>query len=538
MSGSKESKDILKQLIEEIKKRDDITLKEFIEKVRHKIREMGGLLTEEGAALLVAKELGIDAVKPTIKTTRLKIEDLVEGLSRVRLVCRVIDVDPPLIFKKENRELKLAKIKVADESGTISVTLWPPHVGLVENLQLELGDTIRIENARSTRFRRRLELNIDERGAIVSVPHSKEIPSLSKILGDEPKILEFTIISIKEPIQVETRWGIRPVSCIEGVTDNERIRVVLWGRKANWVKYVKVGDLVRIRALLNTRKEFSIGGRKFIEYSTGSTTSVRRIGETSIETTRTELTVDEIEVDRLGFSVNIRGVLSALLIDKGFRAVLCGTNNLVEIAMVHSSARLDVLKNSNRVCKVDLMISNLEPVPETRSLFESTLWSKCIPASESDIFKNPDNVDSLDQVIVGRPFRVRARVEHVDVTLNYYCNYCGNAIGSAAHRCFDEKVLSITPVVTMGIVLDDGEMRVKGVSSDITLLESLSSVSIRDVLDFFMKGEGIEPVLKYQLDLSVGKEYTFLCRSFNIKTTTLNGEMVIIRNEQGEVSGS
>ena len=514
--------------MEEVRKRNDITIEEFIERVRGKIREMGGLLTEEGAALLVAKELGIEAVKPVLRTARVKIEDLVEGLSKVKIVCRVIDVDPPLVFKREDRELKLAKIKVADDSGVISVTLWPPHVRLVEDLQLELGDVIGIENARSTRFRRRLELSLGEKGAIIANPQHTDLPSISDLLKEELRTLELTVTSVKDTIQIETRWGIRSVSCIEGVGNKDSlIRLVLWGRKANWAKYIKAGDIVRIKAILNIRKEFEVGGRKFIEYSTGSNTSFKKIGETPVENVEKTFSIDEIEIDKLGFSTNVRGTLSAFLMDRGFRTLLCGLKSAAWIAVPHDTVRLALLQSSDKICRIELKISDLEPLLRGDCLFESTLWSKCTPLSDSNIFDTPEEVESFEDISPGSPVRIKARMADVDVVLNYYCSYCGKMIGSPAHRCFEERMLSVVPVVTLKLVLDDGSTRIEGLSSDITLLEDLTKIGTEDILEYFIEGEGIEPVLRYQLELLRGEESVFLCRSFNIKTT-LDEKVVIV----------
>jgi len=118
--------------------------KEEIERrVEAKRAKLSGLISCEGAAQVVAAELGI-----SFDNEKLKIEELLPGMRKVNVVGKVIELSPVRHFSKAGREGKVANFVIADETSNIKVVLWDTnHIDLIEKNQVGKGTVVEISNA-------------------------------------------------------------------------------------------------------------------------------------------------------------------------------------------------------------------------------------------------------------------------------------------------------------------------------------------------------------------------------------------------------
>jgi len=101
---------------------------ELEKKVDEKRTKLSGLISKEGAAQVVAAELGI-----SFEDERLKIDDLVPGMKRVSLIGKVIEISPIRTFMRKEKEGRVVNLTLADETSNIRVVLWDAHhIDLVE----------------------------------------------------------------------------------------------------------------------------------------------------------------------------------------------------------------------------------------------------------------------------------------------------------------------------------------------------------------------------------------------------------------------
>ncbi|RLI28464.1 MAG: hypothetical protein DRO46_03990, partial [Candidatus Hecatellales archaeon] len=115
----------LNRVVEKIlEARPDLTRSHVLELVKRKLEEAGNLLNPEGAACLVASELGVELWNRNI-STELKVKDLAPGLRDVSLVGRVLAVHPVKAFRRPTgEEGKLRRLILGDSTGTVEVYLW------------------------------------------------------------------------------------------------------------------------------------------------------------------------------------------------------------------------------------------------------------------------------------------------------------------------------------------------------------------------------------------------------------------------------
>jgi len=131
------------KLVERISQHAKISPEDIERKVEAKRAKLSGLVSKEGAAQIVAAELGIN-----FENELLKISELADGMKRANTTVQVIEVYPVRSYSKNGREGKVANLFVGDESGNTRMVLWDVnHIGLIEQGKVEKGDTLEISNA-------------------------------------------------------------------------------------------------------------------------------------------------------------------------------------------------------------------------------------------------------------------------------------------------------------------------------------------------------------------------------------------------------
>lgn len=104
-------------------KRPDLTSERIHEMIEQKKREGKGLLSEEGAARLVAEALLVDT--ETRELRKVRIHNLVSGLNDVTLTGRVVVTWPIQEFqRRDGSQGKVTRITLADRTGRVRCAVW------------------------------------------------------------------------------------------------------------------------------------------------------------------------------------------------------------------------------------------------------------------------------------------------------------------------------------------------------------------------------------------------------------------------------
>jgi ssDNA-binding replication factor A large subunit len=133
-------------LIERIAKSAKLEKAEVERKVEAKKAKLSGLISKEGAAQIIAAELGIN-----FEDQDLKVSELMTGMRKVNIIGKVVNIFPVREFEKNDRKGKVSNFILADETGSTRVVLWDiNHIALIEDETIKVGDTVEIKNG-STR---------------------------------------------------------------------------------------------------------------------------------------------------------------------------------------------------------------------------------------------------------------------------------------------------------------------------------------------------------------------------------------------------
>jgi replication factor A1 len=92
---------------------------------------------------------------------KLNIRDLQNGMKRVSVEAKVVEKGNPreVMSRYKDESYKVADAMVADETGSIKLTLWNEQID-----QVEVGNTVKIENGYVTSFKGEIQLNVGKFG--------------------------------------------------------------------------------------------------------------------------------------------------------------------------------------------------------------------------------------------------------------------------------------------------------------------------------------------------------------------------------------
>jgi len=131
------------KLVERISKSANLGIDEIERKVEAKKAKLSGLISKEGAAQIVAAEMGIN-----LDMERLKLSEIFSGMKRASVIGQIVDIFPVREYNKNGRSGKVANLRLADESGNARVVLWDnSHITLIEQGKIVKGNVVEISNA-------------------------------------------------------------------------------------------------------------------------------------------------------------------------------------------------------------------------------------------------------------------------------------------------------------------------------------------------------------------------------------------------------
>ena len=179
------------KIIEKIANSSGLDNDEVVRRIEAKRAKLSGLISKEGAAQVIAAELGI-----SFDNERLKIGELLPGMRKVNLVAKIIQLYPVRSFMRDGQEGKVANLVIADDTSNIKTVLWDVnHIELFEKNQINNGDVIEIFNASM----RGNEIHL---GSFSEIKPSKE---QFQSIVTEKQVIEKNISDFKISDNVSTR---------------------------------------------------------------------------------------------------------------------------------------------------------------------------------------------------------------------------------------------------------------------------------------------------------------------------------------------
>jgi ssDNA-binding replication factor A large subunit len=169
----------LETIIQKIEEKTGLERKDIEIKILEKQKELSHLVSKEGAAYIVAKELGLNLVPKVKEKRRLEIKNIVPRVRNLTLSGRVVKVFEPREFERKGGKGKVASIILGDSTGTIRLSLWDEQTEIAEKLKPGMAIETFGAYTRDNGFGG-VELRLGEKGGIRILKES-DLPSLEEI---------------------------------------------------------------------------------------------------------------------------------------------------------------------------------------------------------------------------------------------------------------------------------------------------------------------------------------------------------------------
>jgi ssDNA-binding replication factor A large subunit len=123
----------LDALTQKIIEKTNLSKDDVQKKILEKQQELSNLVSKEGAAYIIAKELGLDIFPKTKR--RLEIKNVIPRIRDLKLSGRVIRIFETREFERNGKKGKVASIIIGDSTGTIRLSLWDNQTEIATKLK-------------------------------------------------------------------------------------------------------------------------------------------------------------------------------------------------------------------------------------------------------------------------------------------------------------------------------------------------------------------------------------------------------------------
>jgi len=161
-------------IVERIKESKQISDEELSGAIKKKMDQLSGLISKEGAAYIVANDLGVKLIQTS---GLVKIKNIVVGVKNVETAGKVTRVFDPVSFEREGRKGRVQNFMIGDDTGEIRVTAWNDQVDILN--KFGAGDTIKIENGYVKTNQDRKEVHLNDRSKITVNPSDINIENVA-----------------------------------------------------------------------------------------------------------------------------------------------------------------------------------------------------------------------------------------------------------------------------------------------------------------------------------------------------------------------
>jgi len=356
----------VRTLYEKVK--DKISLEDFQRRIEEKVREHYGLLSEAGAAKLLAREMGVSFEVPRIS---IRIKDLVPGMQNVDIAGRVVRIYGVRSFDHERGSGKVSNLSIMDETGSVRVVLWGEKAEPVESGAIKRGDVIQIRSGYTrTGLSGDVEVHVGRRGRILvnpavvePMPEAKEekVKIADVKEGMRDLVVEGVVSSVSN-VRTFTRPDGRTgkVASLFLRDETGEIRVSLWNENADIVEGLEKGNSVLVSGAYS---KGGFGGNVELHCPAGCEITVSQASSGQVPPVQTQyLRLSDLEEGMQ--NVDLKGKVVANLGRRSFTRLNGKAGQVGSIIIADGETQVRVVLWGDNADALDGMVEGTEIIVE------------------------------------------------------------------------------------------------------------------------------------------------------------------------------
>jgi replication factor A1 len=174
---------VVKKIIEE----KGLSQAEIEDKIEKKMAQLAGLVSKDGAAHIIANELGVKVME---QKGSVKIKEIFAGMRGLETQGKVTRKLELYEFQRGETTGKVASFFIGDETGQIRITLWHDQTKEFDNIKE--GDIIIVRDASAKKNNNFVEVHLDSRSQLIINPSNVKIDEVKQFTRERKTIKELT----------------------------------------------------------------------------------------------------------------------------------------------------------------------------------------------------------------------------------------------------------------------------------------------------------------------------------------------------------
>jgi len=228
-------------IIKDIVTKSGKTEKEIKTLIDAKIKKFSGLLTDQGAAFMVAKELGLKQ-EAGVESN---ISELEDGMKGIELSGEIKTIFPTKEFERNGKKGKLKSLILGDETGEVRLTLWNDQI---DKYDLSVGSKIKINNGIVSAYNEKKQVGLGFNGEIEIVEKKEiEFEKLNNLKAGMNSVNVVGRLLRKYPCKEFDSKDKKGKLCNFQFGDGTALlRATAWNEKADELEKYNEGDILEI----------------------------------------------------------------------------------------------------------------------------------------------------------------------------------------------------------------------------------------------------------------------------------------------------
>jgi len=229
------------KLLKEISEKSGKSEEEVKELIDVKIKKFSGLLTEQGAAFMVQKELGLKQ-EAGVES---KVGELEDGMKGIDVTGEVKAIFPVKEFQRNGKSGKLKSFILSDDTGEVRITLWNDQV---DKYDLSVGSKIKILNGIVSAYNEKKQVGLGFNGE-VEIIEKKELvfDDLSNLKAGMNNVNVVGRLLRKYPCKEFDSNDRKGKLCNFQFGDGTALlRATAWNEKTSDIEKYNEGDIIQI----------------------------------------------------------------------------------------------------------------------------------------------------------------------------------------------------------------------------------------------------------------------------------------------------
>ena len=299
--------------------------------VEEKKKELKGLISDDGALFIIAKELGVDVKDQNneiLKDIEINISDITPNMKNITILGRIKEIYRVHEFNRsDGNKGFVGSFLLHDNSGDIRITLWDDQINIFKDDNFNMNELVKILNGYAKKGRNgEPEIHVGRMGKVIVSPDDADYKNYPKIKSELVSINDINlnmksisiegsiiqILPVREFTKKDGELGkVRSLHLLD--SSGESIRVTFWNENTENTLDLKTGEYILLNNL-NPRMS-SLDSKTIEVHANNYTTIVKK---------EKKIKFEGIIVDKIEHLQNKKGVVS-------FQGIISSVDNLKRI---------------------------------------------------------------------------------------------------------------------------------------------------------------------------------------------------------------